>query len=787
MNNTFTTTVRIFMNRLFRLNLLALGLTVFFARLNALAQPQPLTWKFPILRPHAGVLLGNGTQGLMVWGEGRTLKITIGRAGFWDHRGGNEFSARTTFQDVKRMLQANDEAGIRAAFAVPEKGGAPNLGRPQQIGGGRLEINLPGGWQLQRAALDLATGTVNVFAKNPAGKEEKLVLRQAVIEELAWVQLPAALRGKTTQTLIPSWESVKGQLEKVGVKEPVRFEKAGVTGFAQTLPNDDPLAIGYRTLGNGTVLVASELSARAMDELVRKVQDVDLLTRQKFAADWWAGYWQAVPRLRLPDPVLQEIVDYGLYKQACVTPPQGVAAALQGPFNEDYQLPPWSNDYHFNINIQMIYGPALPSNRADHLAPLWAMMAGWMPELTKNGEAFFGRKGALLLPHAVDDRCWVVGTFWTGTIDHACTAWMAYLAWQHYRYTMDRSILEKTAWPLLEGAFEGYYAMLEEVDDPASPGRKRWSLPVSVSPEYGGNTMQAWGRDASFQLAALHAIARVMPKAAKALGKTLDPRWADVDARLPAYTAVEGNYFQEGGYTQGGKRIGLWEGKDLFGSHRHHSHLAALYPFCTVDPKDPAHRDVVNTSLRAWTFRGPGAWSGWCVPWASTIWSRMDQPEAAVEWLRFWKNVYTNEGRGTLHNAAFQGTSLIADAGWAKAPADRPNREIMQMDAGFGALTAVFELLLQQRGEVLHVLPSVHRDWKNFGFENLRAEGAFLVSAKVEGGKTVEIRVKSLAGGPLNLAHGLGEAFTVNGQAGSGAVFTKDLQKGEEVVLLRKK
>lgn len=768
------------------LNRMKLRLTAFLLLLaiTALAQPQPLTWPFPILRPHAGVLLGNGTQGLMIWGEGRTLNITIGRAGFWDHRGGNEFSTRTTFQDVRRMLQAGDEAGIKAAFAVPEKTGAPNLGHPQQIGGGRLQITLPEGWQLQRAVLDLATGTVSVFAKNPSGKEEKLVLRQAVAEELAWVQLPASLRGKTVQTLIPSWESVKGQLEKAGVKLPTRFEKAGVVGFTQTLPDDAPLALGYRTLGNGTVLVASELSNRATDELVRKVQDIDLLTRQKFAADWWADYWAAVPRLRLPDPALQEIVDYGLYKQACVTPPQGVAAALQGPFNEDYQLPPWSNDYHFNINIQMIYGPALPSNRAEHLNPLWTMMAGWMPELKRNGEAFFGRKGALLLPHAVDDRCRVVGTFWTGTIDHACTAWMAYLAWQHYRYTMDRSILEKTAWPLLEGAFEGYFAMLEEVDDKANPGKKRYSLPVSVSPEYGGSGMNAWGRDASFQLAALHAIARVMPAAARALGKPLDPRWADVDARLPAYTTVDGVWMPEFGSK--GTRIALWEGQDLVGSHRHHSHLASLYPFCTVDPKDPAHRDVVSTSLRNWTFKGPGAWSGWCVPWASTIWSRMDQPEAAVEWLHFWKRVYTNEGRGTLHNAAFPGTSLIADAGWAKAPADRPNREIMQMDAGFGALTAVFEMLLQQRGEVLHVMPAIHRDWKSFSFENLRAEGAFLISAKVEGGKTGEIRVKSLAGGPLRLAHVLGETFTVNGQPGGGTVFQKDFKKGEEVVLRRK-
>jgi hypothetical protein len=49
-----------------------------------------------------------------------------------------------------------------------------------------------------------------------------------------------------------------------------------------------------------------------------------------------------------------------------------------------------------------------------------------------------------------------------GTIDHACTAWMAQMAWMHYRYGLDESILHDVAWPLLNGAFEGYWAMHEK-------------------------------------------------------------------------------------------------------------------------------------------------------------------------------------------------------------------------------------------------------------------------------------------------------------------------------------
>lgn len=122
-----------------------------------------------------------------------------------------------------------------------------------------------------------------------------------------------------------------------------------------------------------------------------------------------------------------------MYKLAGLTTPGGVAATLQGPWIEEYQLPPWSSDYHFNINIQMIYWPCLATGRFEHFWPLWDMILGWMPQLQENAARFFGAKNALLMPHAVDDRCAGVGSFWTGMIDQACTAWMGQLAWHHYQ------------------------------------------------------------------------------------------------------------------------------------------------------------------------------------------------------------------------------------------------------------------------------------------------------------------------------------------------------------------
>ena len=754
-------------------------LFLFFATtFSVAAQPsKSLRWDFPLPRPHTGVLIGNGVQGLMIWGEDNQLNITVGRAGFWDRRGGNDFSSSTTYQEVEALLEADNEEGILKAFAGPVKPeGTPD--RPFQIGGGRLEVSMPDGWKLKTGNLELNNAQLTITVHDPAGNAHDIDIQQAVKDEFVWLKLPPALQGNVNLELRPSWEWVKEELTERGISAPEEWNTDGEVrsgGFIQSLPADDPLSIAYAVYGDN-INIASALGSDAQKEARQLVAAQNWSSVQEENEAWWADYWREIPTVNLPDPELQEIYDYGVYKQACVTPPHGLAASLQGPFNEDYRLPPWSNDYHFNINIQMIYWPTLATNHTEHLQPMWDLLFSWMPQLKKNGEQFFGEDGALMLPHAVDDQCQVVGLFWTGTIDQACAAWMAQLAWLHYRYTMDEAVLRDIAWPLLSGAFNGYWGMVEEEADGSL------SLPVSVSPEFRGSAMNAWGKNASFQLAALHMLADVLPQAADILGKEQDQRWQAIDEKLPPYATVEGPISLETN-SRVQQRIGLWEDMDLITSHRHHSHLASIYPFVTIDPFSEGHHEIVENSLNFWTLRGPGAWSGWCVPWASVLNSRFDRTEAAVNWLHVWKETFTNAGRGTLHNAAFPGFSMIYHPVWEKYEGD--NGEIMQLDAGFGAITAVTELLVQNRPDGIHVLPSLHRDWEKLSFENLGTEGAFRVSAKVEDGQVAEVKVKSMAGGPLKLVHNLGERWSMNGATMSGERLVKECNPGEEIVLKR--
>lgn len=728
-----------------------------------------LTWYFPLARPMTGVALGNGRQGVLVWG-GERLHLTVGRAGFWDRRNPHPVPAATTFARVRAAVEAGNEPAVKALFAGPEAdaGGSPY---PQQIGAGRIEIAFAEGRRPVRARLNLDTAVIEVDVAREEDDPEPLTVRvwQSAHEERFAVEWPAQLARGAQVRLRPVHEVAGDALASLGIAAPLVWGDATGGGFLQPLPADEPLAMAWAHERDGAGLrIATALGAAAREDVARRL-DGDAAEWAEDAGrsrEWWRVYWDEVPRMELPDETLRELWNYGLFRQAGMIRRDAPAATLQGPWMEDTRVPAWSNDYHFNINVQMVYGAALATGRHEDMRPLWDMLRGWMPRLRDAGQAFFGVEGAMLLPHAVDDRGQPMGSFWAGTIDQACVAWMGHLAWQHYRHTLDEAFLREVAWPLLSGAFFGYLGMLERVG--GEDGRGRFSLPVSVSPEFGGSELAAcWGRDASFQLAALHATIGHLRAAAAVLGEPEDARWAEVAAGLPAY--AEHRITGPSGYswiTEDRRRIALWAGKDLPESHRHHSHLAALYPFCTVDAFDPAHQKTVALSLSHWVTLGAGNWAGWSLPWASALCSRCGLPDAARTWLHLYAEAFTNEGRASLHNANYAGVFGWDDGSLAwpdfRKGADYDRWETMQMDAAMGALNAVVEMLVQARGDTLRINARLPGGWREAACERVRTEGAFEIGARWRHGKVDVVSVRSLAGGPLRLEHGIDGAWTLD-------------------------
>ena len=193
-------------------------------------------------------------------------------------------------------------------------------------------------------------------------------------------------------------------------------------------------------------------------------------------------------------------------------------------------------------------------------------------------------------------------------------------------------------------------------------------------------------------------------------------------------------------------------------SHRHHSHLGVICPFDAIDPHSAEWRDIVNRSVGHWITQGMGLWSGWCMPWASMLHSRLNNGRMAELILEIWSRVFTNEGYGTLHDVNFPGFSMMGSsqpcsANERKFIAAGQPYEIMQMDAGMGAVTAVQDMLMHSRRGIVYVFPGAPPDWSHACFTDMPCEGGALISATLEHGRTTKIVIKAARALKLRLAN----------------------------------
>ena len=688
-----------------------------------------VTWTFPRPRVHEGLPFANGVAGMLVWGEGNTLRVTIGRADLWDHRGGMPWTPAQNFRDLRAALEKGDERRVNALFSYSD----PAPGQPKQpftVPIGTIALDL-GPWHLVSASLDIERGFAEILTHGERigtrAQTRKIRLDFDISRGVLCLSWPRGLA--PTISAHPAWENMEKVLAPLSYKPPVAFSGKATSGWAQALPADPAVAAGWRTDGDATFVGAARgvderAAIKTLDGILEDIVSIGGLSLVRRASSrWWRRYWANVPQIDIPNKTLQEMHDFGMFKFAGLTHPDGVAATLQGPWIEDTRIPPWSSDYHFNVNVQMCYSPAFHGNHLEHLKPLFSMIRSWWPQLRENARLFAGVEDGFLLPHAVDDRCTCMGGFWTGAVDLGCTAWIASILFRYVRYSGDMVFLRTDAFPFMCGAMRVLRAVMEEQDG-------HLSLPVSVSPEYRGARMDAWGRDASFQLASAHRLAEDLVEAAHLLEIEPDPSWTDILSRLPKATLVTG----ERGYV-----IGLWEGTPLEESHRHHSHLAAIAPFDTIDLDAPEWRDIVRDSFDDWILHGPGLWSGWCIPWASILHARAGHADAAELWLDIFARTYVNDGHGTRHNPLFPGVSMLGRKAFDSFGDDeRGGGEIMQLDAGMAAVTAVQELLAHERRGVVRVFKGAPQRWREVEFRGIRVAGGFLISARRSAAKGVE-------------------------------------------------
>jgi len=452
-----------------------------------------------------------------------------------------------------------------------------------------------------------------------------------------------------------------------------------------------------------SAIVKAQIAAAARKSWVQLRDDHSAVHRRLFrrvSIDLGTNRAAALPTdsraahaLDRADPELAALFfQFGRYLTICSSRAGSEPSNLQGIWNESNR-PPWGSKYTININTEMNYWPVDTANLAECIEPLVAMVEQLAVSGAFTAANLYGARG-WVAHHNTD--LWRA----SGPVDHARTglwpmgaAWLSVQLWDHYDFHRDKAYLRRI-YPLLRGASLFFLDTL--VKDPASG----WMVTCpSCSPEndHGHGSTLCAGPAMDMQI--LRDLFDRTTASARLLGRDADLRrqLAAMRARLAPHQVGKNGQLQEW--------LADWDADAVEQTHRHTSHLYAVYPSQQINADDTP--DLLRAARRSLELRGTEA-TGWALAWRTALWAHFREAEAAHHMLL------------RLIQADANGPAMLG----AHAP--------FQVDCIFGGTAALLEMLVQSRGNQIDLLPALPKAWPT----------GKLCGVRVRGGCTIDIAWK---------------------------------------------
>ncbi len=546
------------------------------------------------------------------------------------------------------------------------------------------------------AASTAGDATFECFQRFPAAPPSEEVAASPVSEKDSSFALCARLAGKWRDDTSP--ERVFLHLEG---RQPFRLD---LTVFT---PRDHPDNVSHARSET------ARLSAIVAERL------------QGDSESAWRMFWSR-SAVELQDRELERIWYHNQYFLACCLKEGKVAPGLFGNWTSGRIGTAWHGDYHMNYNTQQVFWGVFSSNHADQHLPYVELCEKLLPMAEAFAREKFGLPGAFFPHSAYPVPSQVVPYPALPWGYEVCeTPWTVQSLWWHYLYTLDREYLER-AYPLMRAAARFLASYVKQGED------GKYHIIPTVSPENWGCTVDfRLNRDCIMDLALTEFLLDAVVKASEILDVDHGERsrWSEIRTRVAAYPNVDGPFGE------------VW-----------------------VDVVDAPAEWIYNVPVTlAPVF--PGEQVG------------LGSTTKVLELARRTASTVRLEGGNDLvYQPLIRARLGMLDLEWFKRevrycllPNGVCNDRVRQIGGRYSDLTdpdfmmrmgvwtenlslpaVLNECMLQSYDGTLRIFPNT----SGLGparFENLRAVGAFLVSAAWDGKNVSSVRILSERGAPVRL------------------------------------
>lgn len=481
--------------------------------------------------------------------------------------------------------------------------------------------------------------------------------------------------------------------------------------------------------------------------------------------NYWNTYWKA-SSISIPDSLLQRQYDNEMYKFGSASRENSSPISLQAVWTADNgKLPPWKGDYHHDLNTQLSYWPAYIGNHLQeelgYLNTLWNQREVYK----KYTKQYFECEGM-----NIPGVCTLTGEPMGGWIQYSMSpsvsAWLSQHFYQHWKYSADSTFLKERAYPFTKDVV----TFLEQLSSVDKQGVRR--LPISSSPEMFDNSIQAWFKDmTNYDLSLMKFAFKVASEMAADLQLNDEAaHWKEVGEELPALDVDK-----EGALT-------IAKGFPYKDSHRHFSHALAIHPLGLIDySQGEESKKIINATIQRLQEVGPDWWCGYSYSWFGNMKARAFDGEGAAQELKTFAECFCLPN--TFH----------ANGDQTKSGKSKYTYRPFTLEGNFAFAAGIQEMLMQSHTGVIRIFPAVPASWQDVSFQDLRAMGAFLVSAEQKGGNVEQITIYPEQGGICRIALPAsmqsGEP-SVSGNQGEvireGDTLIIPTRKGQNVIVQRK-